>query len=97
MKPGNLEGDSGGTNEQTLGAKPPNVLLHPPSRFLGFIVHPWPVSYPGYLYRAMCYNQDEHPERNIRGSPRKEVGGIGMRLGMFGSGFRAIQATKEWS
>ena len=44
MKPGNLEGGFWGRYKGILGAKPPIFAYwspqNPPSRFLGFIVHP---------------------------------------------------------
>ena len=61
MKPGNLEGGFWGRHKGILGVSPPILAYwspqNPPSRVPGFIVHPWPVSYPGYLYRTMYPQQ----------------------------------------
>ena len=75
MKPGNLEGGFWGRCKGILAASPPIFAYwspqNPPSLFPGFIVHPWPVSYPGYLYASNWKYRDS-------GFLRDPIGNIGI-------------------
>ena len=69
MKPGNLERGFWWTISKYWGEAPKIPLYlpqSPPSRFSGFIVHSWPVSYPGFL--AMGSSQEPSHSSNSSSS-----------------------------
>ena len=66
---GILGGDAGG---EYWGVRPQYWLIGPPrippSRFRGssVLVHPWPVSYSGYLYAATCSHRKRPIFQHVR-------------------------------